>query len=79
MDGLLIFILLVAHVIVVKRAAGIIPLQRAAIGRVVARGRQRQAGVVRQLKYVLNQALSKARFTDYEAASVILNGARDNL
>src|SRR2546426_7683878 len=48
LNWLLVFIFVVAHVIVIKRTAGVVALQGTAIRRVVARGRQRQPGAVRQ-------------------------------
>src|SRR6266404_3269271 len=77
---LLILVLVVTDVIVVERAARIVALQRTAVRRVVARGSQRQADIVRRyLKDVLDQALAKTGFAHNQAAPMILNRARHDL
>jgi hypothetical protein len=73
------FPLIVSRVVIVKRAARVIALQRAPVRSVVTRGRQRQSGVERQLEYSLHEALAETRFADNQTAAVILNRAGDDL
>ena len=61
--------------IVVQRNILVIALDQAAAGRVVARGRQRQAGVFAQSGNGLNEALSEALLANHQAAVMILNRA----
>ena len=70
--------LIVTRVVIVKRAARIIALQRTAVRRVVTRGRQRQTGIERQLEYSLDQPLAETRLANNQPAPVILNRASDN-
>src|SRR5215204_1820770 len=66
---------LVSRVVIVKRAARIIALQRTTVRCVVTRGRERQSGVEGQLENSLHQAFAETRLTDNQSAAVILNRA----
>src|SRR5688500_17045680 len=70
---------IVSCVVIVKRTARIIALQRTAIRCVVTRGRQRQTGIERQRKYSLDQPFAETRFTDNQPAPVVLNRPGNNL
>src|SRR5205085_11091470 len=52
------FVFVVSNVIIIERAVGIIALKRAAIRRVVFRGRQRQASAEFKSVDTLNQSLA---------------------
>jgi hypothetical protein len=54
-------------------------LQRTSVRRVVTRGRQRKPGIERQLKDALHESFAKTRFTDDQAAAVVLNRAGNDL
>jgi hypothetical protein len=68
----------VSRVVIVKRAARVVALQRAPVRCVVTRGRQRESGVEWQLEYSLHQAFAKTRLADNQATAMILNRARND-
>src|ERR1700687_821341 len=60
-------------VIVVQRDLLLITLDEATAWRVVASGRQRQAGIFTQTGDCLNQSLPKAGFADHQTPIMVLN------
>ena len=65
-------------IVVVERDVAVVALDQPSAGRVVVSRGQRQAGVLRQRIYRLNQALAEGDFTHDQTAIMILNRSRNN-